>query len=271
MSTCHFLDYAQRLHNVNYIKSSTLAPLVVFYRPRVFQEYYEETLLKNYNPSTIAWIGSVQYAGTDIMEQYTLIVMPGIIAGQPFNTSGSLHTRVYPGIIGYWFRRRREITMRLMAAAAPIGGTAFPVVAHELMKNVGHRPLDNETPTPYPAANESRATLYLKAFTNVPYIHWRLPPFTAYLGMYQHFLISLIPYYVSLADALNILGLMTIIAGAVTYAWPFARTLTSMIVAAVIYGQSTATLVAVAGPPISDYNTTGGFEAMGYDADLKTG
>lgn len=30
----------------------------------VFQEYYEETLLKNYNPSTIAWIGSVQVPPT---------------------------------------------------------------------------------------------------------------------------------------------------------------------------------------------------------------
>ncbi len=39
-----------------------------------------------------------------------------------------------------------------------------------------------------------------------------------------------------LIGAVNYFGPMTIIAAALTYAWPFARSLASMIVVAVIYG-----------------------------------
>ncbi|SJL01421.1 uncharacterized protein ARMOST_04743 [Armillaria ostoyae] len=42
----------------------------------VFQAYYEETLLNDSDPSTIAWIGSVQYA---------LVFMPGLVTGRMFD------------------------------------------------------------------------------------------------------------------------------------------------------------------------------------------
>ncbi|KAK0231306.1 major facilitator superfamily domain-containing protein [Armillaria fumosa] len=105
-------------------------------------------------------------------------------------------------------------------------------------------------------------------------------------------------------DALNVVGPMTIIAGAVTYAWPFARTLASMIVVAVIYGHfvfhgaytslffipvfelgeigdvgqrtgmtiSIAAPGAVAGPPISGaiHTATRSFEAIEYYAGMRT-
>ncbi|PBK73136.1 MFS general substrate transporter [Armillaria solidipes] len=340
----------------------------------VFQEYYEETLLKDYDPSTIAWIGSIQYA---------LIFMPGIIVGHLFDIGyfrvpfilasillvistfliaectqywhfllcqgfaiglacGTVFSCVV-GIIGHWFRRRRGIAMGLMTAAASIGSTVFPIVAHNLIKDIGFpwtmrviafilifsMGIANLTMRRrLPPANASGGILNLKAFTNAPYTLWCLSTFTAYLGIYTvltYISVSATAYGVSpdiafylisivnatsgigrivagiCADrfsALDYFGPMTIIAGAVTYAWPFARTLASMIVVAVIYGFSSGAYVssflipvfelgeisdvgrrtgmtmsiaafgAVAGPPISGaiYTAAGGFEAMGYYA-----
>ncbi|PBK73129.1 MFS general substrate transporter [Armillaria solidipes] len=341
----------------------------------VFQEYYEETVL-NYNPSTIAWVGSVQYA---------LIFMPGIIVGhlfdigylrvpfilattllvvstfliaecsqywhfllwQGFSTGlvcGTIFSCVV-GIIRHWSgrRRRRGIAMGLMTAAVSIGSTVFPIVAHKLIKDIGFpwtmrviafilifsMGIANLTMRRrLPPANASGGILNLKAFTNAPYTLWCLSTFTAYLGIYTvliYISVSATAYGVSpdiafylvpivnatsgigrivariCADrfsALDYFGPMTIIAGAITYAWPFARTLASMIVVTVIYGfssgayvssflipvfelgeisdigrrtgttMSMAALGAVAGPPISGaiYTATGGFEAMGYYA-----
>lgn len=179
-----------------------------------------------------------------------------------------------------------------------------------------------------PPANSSGAILNLKAFTNPSYALWCLATFTAYLGIYTvltyinvsattygispdtaFYLVSIVNassgigriitgIWADRFNALNVVGPMTMIAGAVTYAWPFAQTLASMIVVAVIYGStsgayaslffipvfelgeisdvgrrtgmtmSIAALGAVAGPPISGaiYTATGSFEAMGYYA-----
>ncbi|KAK0467810.1 major facilitator superfamily domain-containing protein [Desarmillaria tabescens] len=340
----------------------------------VYQEYYEETLLKDSNPSTIAWIGSVQYA---------LIFFPGLIVGHLFDIGyfripfilatillvvstfliaecsqywhfllcqgfaiglacGTIFSCVV-GIVGHWFRRRRGIALGLTSAGAAVGSTVFPIVAHNLMKNIGFAwtmraiacilvfsmGIANLTMRRrLPPANSSGGIFNLKAFTNTPYTLWCLSTFTAFLGIYTvltYISVSATAYGVSpdiafylvstvnassgigriiagtCADrfrALDFFGPMTIIAGALTYAWPFARTVTSMIVVAVIYGfssgayvssflipvfelgdisdagrrtgmtMSIAALGAVAGPPISGaINTaTGGFEAMGYYA-----
>ncbi|KAK0191452.1 major facilitator superfamily domain-containing protein [Armillaria mellea] len=342
----------------------------------VFQEYYEETVLKDYNLSTIAWIGSVQYA---------LIFMPGIVVGHlfdigyfrvPFIASsillavstfliaectqywhfllcqgfavglacGTIFSCVV-GIIGHWFRQRQGIAMGLMTAAASIGSTVFPiahkryrvcifssfpwtmrVIAFILIFSMGIANLTMRRRLP--PANSSGGILNPKAFTNTPYTLWCLSTFTAYLGMYTgltYISVSATAYGVSPAtvfylvsivnatsgigrivagicadqfNALDVLGPMTVIAGAATYAWPFARTLASMIVVAVIYEFSSGAYVssflipvfelgeindvgrrtgmtmsiaafgAVAGPPISGaiYTATGGLEAMGYYA-----
>ncbi|KAK0242232.1 major facilitator superfamily domain-containing protein [Armillaria nabsnona] len=363
----------------------------------VFQEYYEETLLKDYNPSTIAWIGSVQYA---------FIFMPGIIVGHLFDIwyfrvpfilatillvvstfliaecsqywrfllcqGFAIGVCFYPlspftlderpgswlacgtifscvvGIIGHWFRRRRGIAMGLMTAAASIGSTVFPIVAHKLIKGIGFpwtmrviafilifgMGIANLTMRRrLPPANASGGILNLKAFTNAPYTLWCFSTFTAYLGIYTvltyisvsataygvspdiaFYLVSIVNATSGIGrivagictdrfNALDVLGPMTTIAGAVTYTWPFARTLASMIVVAVIYGFSSGAYVssflipvfelgeisdvgrrtgmttsiaafgAVAGPPISGaiYTATGSFEAMGYYAGMRTG
>ncbi|KAK0206036.1 major facilitator superfamily domain-containing protein [Desarmillaria ectypa] len=340
----------------------------------VFQEYYEETLLKDSDPSAIAWIGSIQYA---------LIFMPGLIVGHIFDIGyfrvpfilatillvistfliaecsqywhfllcqgfaiglacGTIFSCVI-GIVGHWFRRRRGIALGLTTAGASIGSAVFPIVAHKLINDIGFAwtmrviafilifsmGIANLTMRRrLPPANSSGGILNLKAFINAPYTLWCLSTFTAFLGIYTvltYISVSATAYGVSpdvafylvsivnassgigrivagiCADrfsALDFFGPMTIIAGALTYAWPFARTLASMVVIAVIYGfssgayvssflipvfelgeisdfgrrtgmtMSIAALGAVAGPPISGaINTaTGGFEAMGYYA-----
>ncbi|PBK73137.1 MFS general substrate transporter [Armillaria solidipes] len=340
----------------------------------VFQAYYEETLLNDSDPSTIAWIGSVQYA---------LVFMPGLVTGRMFDighfkvpfmlasillvvatflvaecsqywhfllcqgfavgmASGSIFGPSI-GIVGHWFRRRRGIAMGLMASGASIGGTVFPIAARKLIDAVGFPwtmriigfilvvglGIANLTmKRRLPPVNSPGGILNLSAFKSAPYAIWCLSTFIAFLGLYTVLtyigvsatVYGVSPdvafYLVSVANAssgigrivsgicvdrigaLNYFGPTTIIAGLLTYAWPFARSLAAMIAVAVIYGFSSgayissflipiielgeisdigrrtgmafsiAALGAVAGPPISGaINTaTGGFEAMGYYA-----
>ncbi|KIK51630.1 hypothetical protein GYMLUDRAFT_50448 [Collybiopsis luxurians FD-317 M1] len=134
----------------------------------VFQAYYEETALEQYSPSTIAWIGSVQYA---------LVLFPALFSGRlfdlgifklPFLVASVLvvaatvlvgQCKEYwefflcqgialglgcgmvfgpaMGIIGQWFRRKRGIAMGLTALGSSVGGTVFPIAAQKLIPIVG--------------------------------------------------------------------------------------------------------------------------------------
>lgn len=340
----------------------------------VFQAYYEENLLEDSDSSNIAWIGSVQYA---------LVFMPSVVTGRMFDIGyfktpllsasillvlatflisecsqywhflfcqgfviGLSCGMVFGpsmGIVGHWFRRRRGIAVGLMSTGASVGGTVFPVIAHELIDVVGFPwtmriigcililglGIANLTmKRRLPPVNASGGMLNLKAFRSMPYTIWCVSGFIAMLGLYTVLIYISVSataygvstdvafYLVSIANAssgvgrlvsgicvdrygaLNYFGPMTIIAGAVTYAWPFARSLASMIVVAVIYGFtsgahvtsavdpiygfgdisdvgrrtgtafSIAALGAVAGPPISGAinASTKGFEAVGYYA-----
>ncbi|PBK72994.1 MFS general substrate transporter [Armillaria solidipes] len=340
----------------------------------VFQAYYEENLLKDFDSSTIAWIGSVQYA---------LVFMPSVVTGRMFDigyfkapllsasillvlatflvaectqywhfllcqgfTIGLSCGMVFGpsvGIVGHWFRRRRGIAIGLMSTGASVGGTVFPIVTRELIDAVGFPwtmriigcililglGIANLTmKRRLPPVNASGGILNLKAFKSTPYTIWCLSGFVAMLGLYTvltyisvsaaaygispdvaFYLVSIVNassgvgriiagICVDRYGALNYFGPITVIAGVVTYAWPFARSLASMIVVAVVYGFtsgafissavnpiydfgeisdvgrrtgmafSIAALGAVAGPPISGaINTaTKSFEAMGYYA-----
>ncbi|KAK0191342.1 major facilitator superfamily domain-containing protein [Armillaria mellea] len=340
----------------------------------VFQAYYEENLLKEFDPSTIAWIGSVQYA---------LVFMPSVVTGRMFDigyfTAPLLSSSILlvlatflvaectqywhfllcqgftiglscgmvfgpsVGIVGHWFRRRRGIAIGLMSTGASVGGTVFPIITRELIDAVGFPwtmriigcililglGIANLTmKRRLPPVKASGGILNLKAFKSTPYTIWCLSGFVAMLGLYTvltyigvsaaaygispdvaFYLVSIVNassgvgrivagICVDRYGALNYFGPITVIAGVVTYAWPFARSLSSMIVVAVIYGFtsgafissavnpiydfgeisdvgrrtgmafSIASLGAVAGPPISGaINTaTRSFEAMGYYA-----
>ncbi|KAL1743145.1 major facilitator superfamily domain-containing protein [Schizophyllum fasciatum] len=134
----------------------------------VFQAYYEQNILQDTPTSTIAWIGSIQYA---------LIFIPGLVTGRLFDI-GYLRaplliativfvvatflvaecTKYWQfllcqgiatglacgvifgpmmGIIGHWFKRRRGLAMGISAIGSSAGGTIFPIAARNLIQRVG--------------------------------------------------------------------------------------------------------------------------------------
>ncbi|KAL0946435.1 hypothetical protein HGRIS_012658 [Hohenbuehelia grisea] len=134
----------------------------------VFQAYYQDTILKNTSPSSIAWIGSIQYS---------LVFFPGLITGRLFDlgylksllSSASAilvlatfliaqctqywHFLLCQGfaiglasgvafgpataVLAHWFKRRRGLALGLIAVGSSIGGTVFPIAARRLIVLVG--------------------------------------------------------------------------------------------------------------------------------------
>ncbi|KAF8488310.1 MFS general substrate transporter [Russula emetica] len=137
---------------------------------QVFQEYYEGILLKGTSPSTIAWIGSTQYA---------LVFFPALISGRLFDigyfrlplfiASINLvlctlliaecheywHFLLCQGfgvgvscgivfgpvisIVAHWFKRRRSTAFGIISFASSVGGTVFPVAFRNLNVTIGFK------------------------------------------------------------------------------------------------------------------------------------
>ncbi|XP_006457704.1 hypothetical protein AGABI2DRAFT_190143 [Agaricus bisporus var. bisporus H97] len=134
----------------------------------IFQAYYQETFLKDYSPSTIAWIGSLQYA---------LIFFPALIVGRLFDIGrfrevflsastllvvatfltaectqywqfllcqgiavglacGGVFGCCYP-IVAHWFKKRRGLAMGIVAIGSSLGGTTIPIAVKQLIPQVG--------------------------------------------------------------------------------------------------------------------------------------
>ncbi|KAF9532831.1 MFS general substrate transporter [Crepidotus variabilis] len=136
----------------------------------VFQSYYQEELLIHTSPSSIAWIGSIQYA---------LMFLPGLIVGRLFDQGylravylpssaviviatflvaeckeywhfllcqgiaiGLASSGVFsstPAIIAHWFKKRRGVAISFYAIGVSLGGTILPIVARFLIASVGFR------------------------------------------------------------------------------------------------------------------------------------
>ncbi|KAJ3551697.1 hypothetical protein NP233_g13029 [Leucocoprinus birnbaumii] len=134
----------------------------------VFQAYYQETLLNDRSPSSIAWIGSIQYS---------LVTLPGLIAGRLFDigyfrplffsTSVLLVTATFlvgqctqywqfllcqgfavgfaccgvftcsNAVIAHWFKSKRGRALGYMGIGCAISGSVFPVVCKRLIPLVG--------------------------------------------------------------------------------------------------------------------------------------
>ncbi|KAF9047236.1 major facilitator superfamily domain-containing protein [Rhodocollybia butyracea] len=134
----------------------------------VFQAYYEETLLKDHSPSTIAWIGSVQYAlvlfpalfsgrlfdlgifKLPFLAASILVVVCTILVGQcthywQFFLCQGVAVGIGSGmifgpsmaIIGQWFRKRRGLALGITAFGSGVGGTIFPIAVQKLIPRVG--------------------------------------------------------------------------------------------------------------------------------------
>ncbi|KAJ8075502.1 hypothetical protein PM082_021132 [Marasmius tenuissimus] len=339
-----------------------------------FQAYYEEDLLAGYSPSTIAWIGSVQYAlvflpalpigrlfdlgyfrlpflcssllvgvsaflTAECTTFWQLLLCQGILQGAACGcTFGPI-----VAIVGHWFKRRRGLAIGLVALGSSIGGTVFPIATRRLIIQVGFPwalrilgfillfalALPNLTlARRLPPKNIKGGLLNLAAFKFMPYTIWTLSSFLTLLGLYTaltYIDVAAVQagvsrdfsfYLVSIANASSTLGRIstavlsdrigpvnwiaptTVAAAILTYAWPFARTQSSLIVIAVIYGAMTGSYIsafvnpifemgeihdigrrggmllsvgaigALIGPPISGAirQSTGSFEAVGYYA-----
>ncbi|KAG1741424.1 MFS general substrate transporter [Suillus paluster] len=135
-----------------------------------FQAYYEEKLLRHISPSTIAWIGSTQYA---------LVYLPALVTGRLFDLGyfkipcfacscaivvctfliaectqywqfflvQGLVFGICCGImvgpalvvVSHWFYKKRGLALSLTAIGASCGSTMFPVMAQNLIPLIGFK------------------------------------------------------------------------------------------------------------------------------------
>ncbi|CCA66982.1 related to monocarboxylate transporter [Serendipita indica DSM 11827] len=135
-----------------------------------FQAYYEAVKFPDHSPSTIAWVGSIQYS---------LIFVPGLVVGRlfdrgyfrlPFMSANFVfllatfmvaECRTFPqvlvcqgiltgiacgtmfspllAVLSHWFKRRRQLAFGLIAVGSSIGGTVIPLVVKALLPSVGFK------------------------------------------------------------------------------------------------------------------------------------
>ncbi|KAF9063834.1 MFS general substrate transporter [Rhodocollybia butyracea] len=134
----------------------------------VFQEYYQQNTLKDSPPSSIAWIGSIQYA---------LVFLPGLPMGRLFDL-GYFHSILLPSsalliiatflipeckeywqfllcqgfatglacgaffgpvtaVLAMWFKKKRGLALGIFASGSSIGGTVIPIAIRSLIPKVG--------------------------------------------------------------------------------------------------------------------------------------
>ncbi|KAG1905751.1 MFS general substrate transporter [Suillus fuscotomentosus] len=134
----------------------------------IFQAYYEENLLLHTSPSTIAWIGSTQYAfmclpslATGRMFDLGYFKIPFFAAScvlvactfltaectkfwQLFLTQGvglgvSCGFLFSPAvvIVSHWFSKRRGLALSLTTVGTALGSIVFPVMAQNLIPLIG--------------------------------------------------------------------------------------------------------------------------------------
>ncbi|TFY71554.1 hypothetical protein EVG20_g1440 [Dentipellis fragilis] len=135
-----------------------------------FQAYYENTLLAGTSPSTIAWIGSIQYAAlylpciiigrlfdigyfksifatasivlivatfltAECTTYWQFLLCQGIAVGL---ASGTIFAPTL-GVISHWFKKRRGFALGISACGSSIGGTVFPIMFHNLQVSIGFK------------------------------------------------------------------------------------------------------------------------------------
>ncbi|KAG8984521.1 hypothetical protein FRB95_005827 [Tulasnella sp. JGI-2019a] len=134
----------------------------------VFQASYQTSILSHVDPSTLAWIGSVQYS---------MVFLPGLISGRLFDlgwfhpiligasallvistllvaqckeywqfmlaqglATGIASGLVFGGalpVVGHWFHKKRATAYGVVAVGSSYGGTVFPIIIRKLIPAVG--------------------------------------------------------------------------------------------------------------------------------------
>ncbi|KAF8495387.1 MFS general substrate transporter [Gautieria morchelliformis] len=199
--------------------------------------------------------------------------------------------------VAHWFKRRRATAYGVVATGSSIGGTVFPILVRNLIPLIGFpwamRILgfivlllvgfaNMVLRRRLPPVNVSGGLFNPKAFKYMPFTVYVLSGFFCFLGPYRDLSAvfygvspTLAFYLVAIANAssllgriasgvlsdhfgpLNILIPMTTIAGILTMAWPYAKTSTSLIIIAVLYGISSGTFVGILVLPVTSMGEIG--------------
>ncbi|KAJ3894527.1 major facilitator superfamily domain-containing protein [Lentinula edodes] len=134
----------------------------------VFQAHYEQSVLKDTSPSSIAWIGSIQQSclyiptliftrlldmgyfrsmltsaslifvsATFLVAQcrtyWQFLLCQGILTG----ITAGIFTGPITAILSQWFIQRRGLALGLYAAGSSMGGTVLPITARALIPLIG--------------------------------------------------------------------------------------------------------------------------------------
>ncbi|KZS99111.1 MFS general substrate transporter [Sistotremastrum niveocremeum HHB9708] len=134
----------------------------------VFQAYYQETLLPDVPASTIAWIGSTQYAlifatglplgrlfdlgiyHTPLMVASVIQVVSTLLVGQckeywQFFLCQGVAVGLASGcifgptlaVVSHWFKKRRSTAYGILAVGSSVGGTVYPIMVRNLITKIG--------------------------------------------------------------------------------------------------------------------------------------
>ncbi|KAI0707812.1 MFS general substrate transporter [Earliella scabrosa] len=292
----------------------------------VFQAYYTTTLLAGSSPSTIAWIGSVQYA---------LVFIPGLVVGRIFDmgyvklpiglasallvavtfltaeckeywqfllcqgfgcglASGTIFSIVV-GCPAHWFKRKLGAALGIMSLGSSIGGTLFPILVRNLIDRIGFKwtmrvlgfveialllLVFATLKRRLPPKRHSGPFISFAVFKSLPFTLCSFSGFLCFLGIYT--VLTFIDvsamsegisadfsfYLLAIANAcsavgrvvgglaadrtgpLNVMTPATVIAGIMTYIWPFATSVGGNIAVAIVYGASSGVYISLLAAPI---------------------
>ncbi|TFK36466.1 MFS general substrate transporter [Crucibulum laeve] len=199
----------------------------------IFQGYYQQTILADSSPSSIAWIGSIQYS---------LIFLPGLLVGRLFDLgyfrsifliSSAIvvastflvaqctqywHFLLCQGfavgigcgfifgpttaVIAHWFKKRRGLAMGVIAMGSSIGGTVLPIAVKNLIPLVGF---------PWTMRIIGFILIFTLGMANI-LLKRRLPPKNMPGGLFNLKAFKSAPYSVYCASAfITFLGVYTVL------------------------------------------------------------
>ncbi|PIL24397.1 MFS general substrate transporter [Ganoderma sinense ZZ0214-1] len=270
----------------------------------VFQAYYTTSILQGTSPSTIAWIGSIQYA---------MVFIPGLIVGRIFDmgyvklplsiASALLVTATFlnaqckqywqfllcqgiavglscgvifgilMGTPAHWFKRKVGLALGVMALGSSLAGTLYPIIVKNLIQKIGFQ-------WTMRVLGFIEVALLAIQLAKASFSLYTLSSFLAFLGIYTvltYIDVSAVSigipenlafYLLSIANAcsavgrvsgglladrfgcLNVMTPATLLAGIMTYIWPFAKSTGGNIAVAIVYGGSSGIYVSMLSAPL---------------------
>ncbi|KIJ44243.1 hypothetical protein M422DRAFT_60074 [Sphaerobolus stellatus SS14] len=211
-----------------------------FVNSYVFQAYYTDTLLPHVSPSSISWIGSIQYALTFfpalfmgrlfdlghfripmLLSSVSLVVATFLVAeckqywhfllcqGITIGISSGILFGPSLGCVVHWFKVRRSLAYAIVACGSSIGGTLFPILVRNLIPTVGFA---------WTMRILGFILLLLVGVANLT-LRRRLPPIHVTGGLFNLRIFKDVPAYsvYTVACFISFLGLLTYIDSSATF------------------------------------------------------